>query len=86
MNTLLTHPHDYCRMHFHPAIAADRVPLRASRVRKLVDFVEKAANIALVVIIAYVAISSFAKFVGAATLAAHSCDLCAVLPVILVAP
>jgi hypothetical protein len=86
MNTLLTHAHEYRRVHFHPAITVGRVRLNASYVRKLVDFVKKAATIALVIIIAYVAVSSFAKFVGAATLAAHYCNICAVLPVMLVAP
>jgi hypothetical protein len=86
MNTLLLHPYEYLRTHVHPAIAADRVKLRTSYLRELFAFVDKAVKIALVIGMAYLALAGFEKIAASATLTAHYCDLCAVLPVMLVAP
>lgn len=86
MNTLLTHPHEFFRVHGNSASAADRVSTHSSFVRKIIDRAEKIAELALVVIIGCVTIMSCAKFLGAATLAVYYCDLCTFLPLVLAAP
>jgi hypothetical protein len=86
MNTLLMNSYEYLRMHVRPAVATDRVQLRTSYVRPFVAFVGTAGKIAVVMSIAYLAIVCFEKIAASAILAAHYCDLCAVLPVVLVAP
>jgi uncharacterized membrane protein len=53
---------------------------------KLFDFVDKVGTIALGIAIACLAVACFVKCLEAAILAAHYSNLCAITPVMLVAP
>lgn len=86
MNTLLTHPYAYLRMRAHPAMAADKVKLRTSYLRELIALVTKVAMIASVIGMAYLALVCCEIIAASADLTAYHCDLCAILPVLLVAP
>ena len=86
MNESLTHSYANFRLHIYQAVTRDSLRMQAAYVGKLFDLADKAGKIALVITAAYLALVCFEKLAASATLAAHYCDLCAVLPVMLVAP
>ena len=86
MNASLTHSYTNFRLHIYQALTRDGLRVQASYVRKLFDVADKAGKITLIITAVYIALVCFEKMAASATLAAHYCDLCAVLPVILVAP
>jgi len=86
MNASLTHSYASFRLHLYQAVARNSAHVLASHVKKLYEVAVRAGKIAVVITIAYLAITCFEKLAISVTLAAHYCDLCAVLPVILVAP
>ena len=86
MNASVTHSYTNFRLHIYQALTRDGLRVQASYVRKLFDVADKVGKITLIITAVYIALVCFEKLAASATLAAHYCDLCAVLPVILVAP
>jgi len=86
MNTLLMHPYEYLRIHFHPLGSSAQERLEAKPLRKILDFAEQAAMFAFVITMAYIAFFCFVKLVEAEALSSYYCDFCAVMSVMLVAP
>lgn len=86
MNTMLTHPYEYFKLHLHLANATDKASPQIKRLQRVFALAEQGAKIAFVFAITYIAFCCFAKLVEAEALSVYFCDFCSALPVILVAP
>lgn len=86
MSTLLMHPYEYLKMHFHPITSAAQGRREANPLSRVFDFAERAAKFAFVITVAYLALFCFMKIVEAEALSSYYCDFCAITSVMMVAP
>ena len=86
MNTMLMHPCQYLKLHFHPLSAAGISRTETKPLRRVFALAAQRAKIACALISTYLVFCCFAKLVEAEILTTFYCDFCSVMSVMLVAP